>query len=89
MDVVLTPEMARMVEEAVAHGRFPSVDALVAEAIRLLLAPDPAGKGALDDLIQVGIDEADRGEFVSGDVVKAEAAALIRRRLDGGAAGIF
>jgi Arc/MetJ-type ribon-helix-helix transcriptional regulator len=83
MDVVLAPEVARKVEEAVSCGRFPSADALVAEAIRLLLAPDQVGRGDLDALIQVGIDEADRGEFVSGDEVRTEIAELLRRRSDG------
>lgn len=80
MHVVLTPELARRVDEAVADGKFASPEAVVAEALRFLLAPEQSSPKALDGAIQVGIDDADRGEFVSAEELRAELAAVIDRK---------
>ena len=72
LTVTLPRDLAAFVRERVADGTFPSASALVAEAIvglqdRVLLRA--AKLADLRAAIQVGVEQADRGELVDGEAV--------------------
>lgn len=84
MDVSLTPELERYVHDKVRDGAHPSADEVVAEGLRLLQRRDERRRRKLEELrqmIQVGIDQADRGElepFTEDTLAEIRAAALRR-----------
>jgi antitoxin ParD1/3/4 len=64
MNVSLTPELERMVEEKVRTGSYASASEVVREALRLLGRRDARETAKLEALrseIQKGIDSADAG----------------------------
>ncbi len=69
MDVSLTPELARFVEERVAAGEFQTADDVVQEALRLLQEQlgAPERLEALRAVIDEGIASLERGEGIPGD----------------------
>lgn len=87
MTVTLSPQTARLISEQVAAGRFVSADAAVDAAVAQLAASgDPALDGFRAD-VDVGLADADRGEFVeftAEDVIAERRAAYARRRLGQG-----
>jgi antitoxin ParD1/3/4 len=79
MNVSLTPELERLVQEKVSSGLYNSASEVVREALRLLHERDELRKVRLEELrreIAKGIDAADRGELVAADDVFD----LLRRR---------
>ncbi|MCC7334954.1 MAG: CopG family transcriptional regulator [Pirellulaceae bacterium] len=62
MSIQLSPEDQYAAEALVATGRFPSVEDVVSEGIRQLFNSEQ-----LRTKLQVGIDQADRGEVVAHD----------------------
>lgn len=82
MNVSLTPELERLVQEKVASGLYNSASEVVREALRILKERDELRSLALEDLkreISAGLDELDRGEAEVLDIeaIKAEG----RRRM--------
>ncbi|RPH54640.1 type II toxin-antitoxin system ParD family antitoxin [bacterium] len=82
MNVSLTPELERLVQEKVASGLYNSASEVVREALRILKERDEMRSLALEDLrreIAAGLDELDRGEAEVLDIeaIKAEG----RRRM--------
>jgi len=85
MDITLTPEFERLIQDKVASGLYTSEDEVIREALRLLKDRDELRLLAVEDLrreVQKGLDQLDRGESVLLDAgrIKAEG----RRRLAGG-----
>ena len=79
MNVSLTPELERLVHEKVESGLYNSASEVVREALRLLRERDELQRMRLEELrreIQIGIDQADRGELLDGETVMAD----LRRR---------
>ncbi|HTE17953.1 MAG TPA: type II toxin-antitoxin system ParD family antitoxin [Armatimonadota bacterium] len=69
MNVSLSPELERLVEEKVRSGAYPSASDVVREGLRLLQERDEHRSAQLEDLrreIRIGIDAADRGDLVDG-----------------------
>ena len=64
MNVQLTPDASQFVEGLVATGEYPSAQDAVADGVRLLQA-----RHELKAQIQIGIDQADRGELHDHDEV--------------------
>jgi antitoxin ParD1/3/4 len=64
MTVQMTPETEELVQTLVAAGAYPNESAVVEEAVRLLQQRDQ-----LRTQIRQGLDELDRGERISADVV--------------------
>lgn len=65
MNVSLTPQLERIVNEKVASGLFGSASEVVREALRLLHERDQLRDLRLEELrkeIRIGIDQLDRGE---------------------------
>lgn len=75
MNVSLTPELEKLVNEKVKSGMYHSASEVVREGLRLLQAQDEIKRVKLQALkrdIQEGIDQLDRGEGVPGKRVFAE-----------------
>lgn len=62
MSIVLSAEWEAFLRDRVRAGAYPTVQEAVEDALRLLKARDE-----LRQEVQVGIDEADRGELVDFD----------------------
>ena len=81
MNVSLTPELEELVHEKVKSGRYLSASEVVREGLRLLEERDRLYKARLAELqkeINIGVEEADRGELVDGEVVMQEVYADLR-----------
>lgn len=65
MNISLTPELEMMVAEKVKTGMYSTASEVVREALRLLQERDEFRKWKLEQLrkdVQVGLDEAERGD---------------------------
>jgi len=65
MNVSLTPELEEYVSGKVQSGLYHSASEVIREGLRLLKQKDEVHRGRLEQLrrdIQVGIDQANRGE---------------------------
>ncbi len=72
MNVSLTPELERLVQEKVESGLYSSASEVVREALRLLRERDELRQARLEELrreIAVGLDACNRGEVVEGEEV--------------------
>jgi antitoxin ParD1/3/4 len=75
MIVSLTPELARLVEEQVASGRYTSASEVVREALRLLADKDRLREtrvSAVRQQVARGLGSARAGRFEDGDAVIAK-----------------
>lgn len=82
MNVSLTPELERLVEQKVESGDYKSASEVVRHALRLLSREDQEHKARLEALraeIQLGIDDFDNGRHAPKDEVFAELRAERRR----------
>jgi antitoxin ParD1/3/4 len=80
--ISLNDENRKFVEEVVKSGRYFSESEVVAEALSEMKVREAIRRGKLDELrakVAVGIEQADRGEFVefSAADVKAEGRARL------------
>jgi antitoxin ParD1/3/4 len=76
MDVTLSPELERLVNEKVASGLYESAGEVVRAALRLLKETDEARNLALAELrkdVLAGLAALDRGESVDLDVSSLKA----------------
>ena len=83
MNVSLTPELERIVQEKVASGLYDNASEVIREALRLLLQKDEMGRLYQDWLvaeIESGWSELERGETLPYDLdsIVAEAKAGAR-----------
>lgn len=72
MNVSLTPHLEKYVKEKVKSGLYNSSSEVVREALRLMGERDRLRDIRLEELrkeIQVGIDQADRGQLTPGEEV--------------------
>lgn len=81
MNVSLTPELEKLVENKVATGMYQTASEVVREALRLLSARDSYRLEALRREVRAGLDEIERGEFfeVNGQTAPRLAASVKRR----------
>jgi antitoxin ParD1/3/4 len=83
LNVSITPELERFVEDRVASGRYQTASEVVREGLRLLEERETARQEALEELrkhIAIGVEQADRGEFIDGDEVFEELKRLSAQR---------
>jgi antitoxin ParD1/3/4 len=67
MNVQIKPELQRFIEDQVKLGRYESTDDVMNAAVAALQADSELSPEEIDDLrakIDVGLAEADRGEFL-------------------------
>lgn len=72
MNVSLTPELEKFVNEKVQSGMYYSESEVIREGLRLLKEQDTLRQIRLEELrkeIAIGIDQADRGQLVDGEEV--------------------
>jgi len=84
MNVSLTPELERRVDERVETGLYTSASELVREALRLFFEFEEARRNEIEDLnrrIGVGLAQLDRGEGVSAADARREDLARRDRRV--------
>ena len=84
MNVSLTPELEKLVNERVRSGMYSSASEVVREALRLLNDQEKSRQQKLEELrkqIQIGIDQIERGEVVEFDARRVKS--LVRKRLKG------
>jgi antitoxin ParD1/3/4 len=66
MNVSLTPELERLVQEKVASGLYNSASEVIRESLRLLQERDRLKEIRLEELrkeIQKGVSQLERGEY--------------------------
>lgn len=83
MNVSLTPELEKLIHRKVETGLDLSASEVVREALRLLEERDRIQALRFDEVrqeIQIGIDQADRGEVAPLDVQGTLAKVRSRRR---------
>jgi antitoxin ParD1/3/4 len=83
MNVSLTPELERQVEERVASGLYGSASELVREALRLFFRYDAARAeelAALGQRIELGLAQLDRGEGIPGPEAQRRSRARLAER---------
>ena len=81
MNVSLTPEIEEFIKKQVESGRYVAASEVVRDAMRMFMDSEEIWLKRLEKLrqmIQVGLDQLDRGEFIDGD----EAFAQLRKRID-------
>lgn len=69
MNVSLTPEFEKKIEEKIATGLYSSASEVVREALRLLFQVDEARQREIAEInrrIRLGVAQLDRGEGISG-----------------------
>jgi len=84
MSLNIPPEFERAIRERVASGAYASTDDVLKaclEALELLEADLAEENEWLRREVQIGIDEADRGELIPGDEALASIRAEVRRRM--------
>ena len=82
MNVSLTPELERLIDEKVASGLYDSASEVVRDALRLMRQRDEVRVLALEELrrdILAGVEQLDQGRSAVLDV--NEIKALGRQRL--------
>jgi antitoxin ParD1/3/4 len=72
MNVSLTPEMEKLVNEKVENGMYASASEVIREGLRLLQQRDEMKYEALKRDIREGLDELDEGEGIPAAKVFAE-----------------
>ena len=72
MNVSLTPELERLVQEKVSSGLYNNQSEVVRESLRQFFARENAKADYLEYLrgsISVGLAQAERGELIAGEAV--------------------
>lgn len=70
MNVSLTPEFEKMIEDKVKTGRYTSASEVIREALRLFSDYEEARQRGITELnrkIEEGLAQASRGEVISGE----------------------
>lgn len=83
MNINLTPELERLVQEKVASGLYNNQSEVVREALRLLAERDQQREAHIDGLrkaLAVGLAQANRGELLDGAALVAEMRESLRSR---------
>ena len=80
MNVSLTPELERRINQKVESGLYTTASEVVREGLRLLFEQDQAKAQSLRRLhsdIQQGLDQLDRGEGLPAAQVRGDVSARI------------
>ena len=77
MDIQLPQDQQSAIESMITNGRFGSVQEAVSEGIRLVSSEK------LREAVQLGIDQADKGELHDHDTVFAQLKAMAAEASNG------
>ncbi|WP_426031878.1 type II toxin-antitoxin system ParD family antitoxin [Caulobacter sp. DWP3-1-3b2] len=81
MNVSLTTELERRIAEKVESGLYTTASEVVREGLRLLFSADSLRAQQLERLntdLQLGLDQLDRGESITGEELARELDALLK-----------
>ena len=70
MNITLSPELEKLVNEKVQTGEFENAEAVVTQALHALVERDREEsqiRKSIRDKIDRGIAQAERGEFIDGE----------------------
>lgn len=84
MNISITPELEKFIQAKVKSGMYQSASELVRDALRLLAERDELRRKQLEKLdrdIQLGLDQAKRGETISSEESRARLSAIKRKFL--------
>jgi putative addiction module CopG family antidote len=73
MEIRLSPELAAVVEQDMASGRYRSVEEYIAEAVEMLHERQQWRGETLDEInakLDEAVAEAERGELISSDELR-------------------
>lgn len=68
----LTPELEDFVQTQIDSGKYASTDEVIIAGLKLLEERERIYKGRFEELqkeISVGLEEAERGELIDGEIV--------------------
>ena len=83
MNVSLTPDLTRLIEDRVETGLYTSASEVVREALRLLFQVEQARTKGLEEFsnqLAHGLAQADSGKVISGEEGLARSKARIASR---------
>ena len=83
MNVSLTPELEKFVNDKVASGMYYSASEVIREGLRLLQEQEMLKQIRISELrkkIAVGLEQADKGQFVDGEQVFEKIKVKSRKR---------
>jgi antitoxin ParD1/3/4 len=83
INVMITPEHERFIEDRVASGRYPTASEVIQEGLRLLEEKEDSRDAAIQEIrnkIATGIEQANQGEMLDGEAVFRELAQLSQDR---------
>jgi antitoxin ParD1/3/4 len=75
LNISLTPELEQFVSSRVASGRYQSASEVIRQGLRLLQEDETTRQAALERLrnqINLGLEQAKRGELLDGEEVFQE-----------------
>ena len=84
LNVSLTPDLSRFVENRVRSGKYQTASEVVREALRLLECRDQAPTASIEELkaeLEVGLAQLRRGEGLDGEAFFSRV--MTRRRAKG------
>lgn len=87
MNILLPRELEDQIQKKVESGQYDSPNEVVREALQLLEERDKLREIRLEELrreIQIGIDQADRGELLDGPEVFDRLEEKFKQRLGSG-----
>lgn len=85
MEITLTPELEQYIQAKVSSGEYASPNEVFLVGIRLLQDLEQTYQGRFEELrneVRVGLESAERGEFVDGDTVFSRLQERINRKRD-------
>lgn len=69
MNISLTPELEKIVQDKVNSGFYGNASEVLRAGLRLLVEQEQGRQGRFEQLvqdIQIGVDQAEKGQVVSG-----------------------
>ncbi|WP_017325281.1 type II toxin-antitoxin system ParD family antitoxin [Synechococcus sp. PCC 7336] len=85
MDIALTPELQRLIQRQVKSGKYASTSEVLLAGVRLLDEIESMYRGRYEELRQevlMGVDAAERGEFIPAETVFERAQARLNEKRD-------
>ena len=76
MTLTLKPEVEALVQQELESGRFQDPNDLIETALHALAGSRPYTVAELEEMIQEGIDEVERGDVVTEQEARAYIAAM-------------
>jgi len=83
MEIVLTPELEKMVQRQLESGKYESATEVLLAAVKLLTQQEDIYQGRLEDLQReavIGWQAAQRGELVDGPTAMTDLRAGLRAK---------